>query len=147
MHFHARRNKRTKEYTAWRNLKNRCLNPNGQDFRNYGGRGITLSDQFANSFEEWLREVGYAPTKNHEIDRIDNSKGYMAGNMRWVTRKQNQRNTRRNRIVTIDGVTGPLRQVCENLGLVEYAIRNHIYKLKRNPQEAADFLRSKNATK
>lgn len=75
----------TVEYTAWVNAKQRCFNPKNPDYPNYGGAGITMCDQFANSFDEFYKEVGPKPSKGvWLIDRIDTTKNYEPGNLRWA---------------------------------------------------------------
>ena len=83
-----RKQKQSKEYTAWINMKCRCKE-NGQDSEHYFNKGITVCDSWSNDFNIFINDVGPSPSKNHEIDRIDNSKGYFSGNVRWVTRSVN----------------------------------------------------------
>jgi hypothetical protein len=101
----------TKVYEAWHSMKQRCLNPNHKAYRNYGGRGITVSEEWVNSFENFLKDMG-EPTPGMELDRIDNEAGYSAQNCRWVTRKENARNRRTN--VSMDGMT--LAEAAERSG-------------------------------
>lgn len=83
--------KGTKEYAAYYNAKHRCTYPNAQAWSNYGGRGIQFR---IGSFEEFYKEVGPAPTKEHELDRIDNNGHYELGNLQWSTKSQQARNKR-----------------------------------------------------
>lgn len=82
------------EYQAWKDAKNRCFNPNHPQFEYWGGRGITMSSTLSAGFDAWFKEVGSRPGPEFSIDRIDNSKGYEGGNLRWATRHQQNRNTR-----------------------------------------------------
>lgn len=77
----------------WRTLKNRCRNPNATAYRWYGGRGIDVCDKWANSFQAFLDDVGMPPSKKHSLDRIDNTKGYEPGNVRWATPQQQADNS------------------------------------------------------
>lgn len=81
----------TKEHNAYRGILSRCNNPNVKSYSTYGGRGIKC---LFRSFEEFFKEVGFAPTKEHQIDRIDNDGNYEKGNIRWVTCKENCKNKR-----------------------------------------------------
>ena len=94
-------------YRAWQRMISRCSNPKDKNFERYGARGIKVCDEWQGSggFEAFLAHVGRRPSLEHSLDRIDNDSDYEPGNIRWATRKEQQRNTRRNCLVTIDGVT------------------------------------------
>lgn len=84
----------SQEYRAWTGIKNRCYNENSKDFHKYGGCGIKMDSAFVDDFMAFLNEVGSVPDKEQQwsIDRIDNTKGYIKGNMRWATKAQQVRN-------------------------------------------------------
>lgn len=91
-HGHASSKKRpTKTYGIWSAIKRRCYNKNCIAYKWYGGRGITMCDEWKNDFSAFLRDMGEQPP-GLEIDRIDNNKGYMPGNCRWVTHQENCNN-------------------------------------------------------
>lgn len=100
----------TREYNIWIGMRDRCNNPNNQNYSDYGGRGITVCDRWLHSFENFLADMGAAP-KGYTLDRIDNSKGYSPDNCRWATRKQ-QCNNRRPKCTSpmyeLDGVVQDL---------------------------------------
>lgn len=80
----------TRLYNIWRTMKSRCFNPNNPQYKNYGGRGITVCKAWDNSFEvfeKWALSHGY--TDNLTIDRIDNNGNYTARNCQWITRSEN----------------------------------------------------------
>lgn len=106
-----------KEYTAWENMKFRCLNPKAPGFARYGGRGITICDEWANDFAAFLRDVGRAPSPKLSLDRIDNDRGYEPGNVRWADAATQAGNKQRARLVTVDGQEMCLKQACERLGI------------------------------
>jgi len=86
---------KSKEHTAWVSLKQRCLNPKSQKYEHYGGRGITVCQEWIDSFEAFLNHIGYAPKGNRiSIDRINNEGNYEPGNIRWATPHQQAMNRR-----------------------------------------------------
>ena len=82
----------TKEYNAWCSMKYRCYNKNFEDYHRYGGRGIKVCERWLNSFENFLTDVGFAPSPDHSIDRIDNDGHYEPGNVRWATKSEQASN-------------------------------------------------------
>jgi hypothetical protein len=95
--FRKDRENQSKTYKAWLNIKNRCFNKNTPDYKFYGAKGITMSEFFREDFMNFYNEVGEAPKdgQNWSIDRIDNTKGYEQGNLRWATNSQQVRNRSR----------------------------------------------------
>lgn len=112
-------------------MKRRCYNKNCKDYINYGGRGITVCDEWKNAekvcthygiwskgwkaFESWALLNGYR--EGLTIDRIDNNKGYSPDNCRWVDKKVQSNNRNYCNLVTYNGKTQNLKQWCEELDL------------------------------
>ena len=95
----------TRIYRIWGNLVNRCVNINNPAYKNYGGRGISVCDEWKYSFEkfyDWAISSGYNDTLT--IDRINNDDGYYPENCRWVSRIQQGNNKRNNRIIEYNGL-------------------------------------------
>jgi len=99
---------KTAEYRVWAGMKRRCQNKNDKAYADYGGKGVTVCQQWSDSFESFLADVGKRPSAKHEIDRIDNSKGYEPGNCRWATRSAQANNKTNNRPITFNGTTQTL---------------------------------------
>lgn len=87
------------EYRAWAAAKQRCHNPKDRRYADYGGRGITMCDEWRDDFAAFLKYIGPRPP-GHSLDRFpDNDAGYAPGNVRWATSSE-QQNNRRKRSVT-----------------------------------------------
>jgi hypothetical protein len=91
----------TPEYTAWVSMRQRCNNPSKKDAYYYDG--ITICREW-NNVEQFVADMGEKPSKNHQLDRIDNTKGYSKENCRWVDRTTQMRNTRLSKVWFLDGV-------------------------------------------
>jgi DNA-binding XRE family transcriptional regulator len=83
-------------YPRWAGLKQRCCNPESPHWQDYGGRGITICDQWRDDFAAFLADVGEPPDRDHDwsLDRIDNDAGYAPGNVRWALPADQARNKR-----------------------------------------------------
>ena len=85
----------TPEYRAWHNMKSRCNNPRDGAYKHYGGRGITVCQEWNDSFEAFIKYMGKKPSYELSLDRVANDAGYFPGNCRWATWTQQANNTRR----------------------------------------------------
>ena len=85
---------RTRIYRTWSNMLLRCFNEKTINYARYGGRGITVCDEWKEyiPFRDWALVNGY--TDSLQIDRIDNNNGYYPANCRWVTVSENAKNRR-----------------------------------------------------
>lgn len=96
-HGECRRNKRTREYRTYVEMKKRCLNKNCSSYRYYGGRGIRICKRWLKSFENFLADMGRKPSRKHSIDRRNNDGNYTPKNCRWANSLQQRRNRRDSR--------------------------------------------------
>ena len=123
---------RTRLNNIYKSMKSRCYCPTNTNYKDYGGRGITVCGEWLDSdkkthtgwkaFKEWALQNGYA--ENMTIDRINNNKGYSPDNCRWVSMKVQANNKRNNRNITYKGRTQTLKQWCEELQL-DYDVIEH----------------------
>lgn len=100
----------TKEYRAWSGIKIRCYRPKSIGYKYWGGRGILVCDRWLHSYENFLADMGLAPSEKHTLDRINNDGNYEPGNCRWATRKEQIHNRRCSRKLSINGETKTLLQ-------------------------------------
>lgn len=121
--------KGTRIYGIWRGIKDRCLNKNCTAYKNYGGRGITICDEWKDdfvSFYEWAINNGYED--NLTIDRINVNKNYCPENCRWATALEQGRNKRDNRYITYQGETKSLIEWSEITGVNPSTIRGRLIR-------------------
>ena len=124
-HGHTIKGKGTRTYESWHSMIQRCTNPKDKRYKDYGGRGITVCERWLNSFPNFLEDMGDRP-KGHQIDRMNNDKGYHKSNCLWVTPKQNSRNRRSNHLETHNGKTQCITAWSEEVGIPEYVIRQRL---------------------
>lgn len=100
------RKTKSRLYNVWSHMIQRCYNPSNTAYKRYGGRGVSVCDEWRNDFMifyEWAMANGYdenAAFHQCTIDRIDNDKGYSPGNCRWVDAKTQNNNKSNNRKVS-----------------------------------------------
>lgn len=107
----------TRLYGIWAAMKRRCYNPNVKFYHDYGGRGITVCDEWLDyiPFKEWALANGYE--EGLTIDRIDVNGNYCPENCRWVTQREQCNNTRKTRIVEYNGKKYTMREIADITGL------------------------------
>lgn len=123
---------------VYHGMKQRCLNPNDSSYENYGGRGITICDEWNGedgsiNFLNWAMENGYA--EGLSIDRIDNDKGYSPDNCRWATRQEQNSNKRNSILIEIDGIKKTAAERGRQSGIPDRTILRHYHA-----GDIADFL-------
>jgi hypothetical protein len=122
---------KTKEHLAWCNLRVRAA---GKTNRAEYYVGIDVDPRWLESFENFLADMGEAPSPKHSVDRIDGTKGYWPNNCRWATDKEQSNNRKNVHLVTFEGETKNATEWALFMGKSEKALRYHI-RAGNNPVE------------
>jgi hypothetical protein len=117
---------KTSEYQTWQGLIGRCLDPDDPGFKDYGGRGITVCERWAGSFEAFYEDMGLRPSGDHSIERIDNDGPYAPGNCKWATRFEQGRNKRSNHRLEHGGESLILAEWARITGIPKNVILNRL---------------------
>lgn len=112
----------TRLYSVWSQMKGRCECKTNEAYKNYGGRGIEVCDEWHDfqNFYEWATTNGYA--KWLTLERKDVNRGYEPENCCWISKKEQAKNKRNNRYVEVDGKTLTLKEACELKGVPYKAV-------------------------
>lgn len=105
-------------YRTWSNAKSRCSDVNAQSYKDYGGRGITVCDEWKDDFQafyDWAMVNGYK--KGLTLERIDNNKGYAPENCKWATMKEQSNNRRNSRYLEFMGKKRTISQWADAIGI------------------------------
>lgn len=116
----------SKEYLAYRSMLARCYNTKTINYHLYGGRGISVCNRWLESFGNFIKDVGLAPSKHHQIDRINNDGRYEPKNVRWATPGEQARNRRSTKLITCNGKTMASIDWSRELGGDDNLVRRRI---------------------
>jgi hypothetical protein len=118
----------TRMYSIWKGMRQRCNSPNNKSYKDYGGRGILICNEWADfkSFYDWAMSNGYAD--NLTIERIDNNGNYEPNNCRWIPNEEQSKN-RRFTTLTLNGETHTIKEWTKIVGVSDSTIR---FRLKQN---------------
>ena len=111
----------------YKGMMSRCYNKNSWNYKWYGGKGITVCDEWRNdflNFRDWALENGYS--KELTLDRIDGGKDYCPENCRWTTWERQQNNKSNNHIVIINGEQYSMADASKKLNMSYFALRSHL---------------------
>ena len=126
----------SKLYSIWVNMRNRCFNSENKSFAYYGGRGISVCDEWNEflNFEKWAIQNGFE--ENLTLDRIDVNGNYEPENCRWISRKEQMRNTRSNHLLTYNGDTKTMAEWAEITGIPYSTLKQRINKYNYSVEKA-----------
>lgn len=130
----------TRLYRIWSRMKACCYNKNVKGYKNYGGRGIKVCDEWLNdfmSFYNWAINNGYK--EDLTIDRIDVNSDYCPNNCRWTTKVEQQRNTTKNIFITYSGETHCLKEWSEILNIDYSKLHKRIHYLNWSIEKAFEW--------
>jgi hypothetical protein len=129
---------RTNLNKLWIVMRQRCNNPKTFGYHNYGGRGIRVCERW-DDFTKFSDDVGPRPSMKHSLDRINNDGNYEPGNVRWVLKKEQFRNMRRNVWLNFSGLRMTQQEFCDLIGITDGNFSTFKRK-KGGAMEAALFL-------
>lgn len=118
-------------HRIWREMWQRCTNPNNPRYASYGARGIQVCQRWS-KFEDFLADIGERPSgmgvggrSIYSLDRIDNNVGYEPGNVKWSTAREQSERTTRSRLIEFRGETMVLTRA-ERLGITHIALHRRL---------------------
>lgn len=117
---------RTRPYRCYRNMLNRCNNPNVPEYKYYGARGIKVCESW-NTFEEFWKDMQSGYKEILTLDRIDVNGNYCKNNCRWVTQLEQVNNVRNNKILELNGVRDTLPNWARKLKMNRATLSSRIY--------------------
>jgi hypothetical protein len=132
----------TRLYRVFMDMKTRCYNSKSKDYKNYGGRGITICKEWLQdytSFEDWALKNGYDESAKKgvcTIDRINVNGNYEPSNCRWVSNKEQANNKTTNHYITYNGETKTISQWSSITGISKSVILNRLVRHKWSVKRA-----------
>lgn len=132
-------------YSIWKNMKKRCNNPKASEYENYGGRGISVCENWSNKFQDfynWAITNGWS--EDLTIDRIDNDGNYCPENCRWSTFKTQMNNMTKNHYVQYNDSLYTLSTLAEHLNIPYNVVRYRISNCKWNVEKLIKYYNDRN---
>lgn len=113
----------TPEYKSYHGMIERCFNKNNPRYPEWGGRGISVVEEWKSSFENFFADMGFKPDKTYSIERLDNDANYSKANCVWATSTEQNRNRSNTIFLEYKGIVKPLAEVAEILNIDYFALR------------------------
>jgi len=133
----------TNFYSTWKSMIYRCENPKEPAYKDYGGRGISVCEEWhnLNKFKDWFLNSGFQVGLS--IDRINNNGNYEPSNCRWATDEEQANNTRANVYYEFDGEKMTIAQICKVVNLGYSRLHALIHYGKFSVEEAIKIERER----
>ena len=127
---------KTRLYGVWNNMKRRCCDPTTKSFKDYGGKGIKVCDEWLEPepFFDWAKASGYA--EGLTIERIDVNGNYEPSNCKWITKAEQAWNKTNSFMVEIDGESKCLHQWCDEMGISYHTVYARMKRLGWDAKKA-----------
>ncbi len=141
-HGHSVRRKTTATLKSWQHAKSRCFNPGDPKYPIYGGRGITMCEEWRDDFAAFLRDMGECPV-GRSLDRVNVNGHYEPRNCRWATSRQQARTRTDNVIVLHDGMKIILKDFAALMQVNYKSLHSRVRYAGDAPHAAVAYLRSR----
>lgn len=117
-----------REYKIWHGIVKRCTDPNNRKYKDYGARGIKVSEGWLGQvgFQNFIDHIGPCTDTTLSVDRINNEGHYEPGNVRWATDTTQSNNRRSSHYLTFDGRTQSIRQWGKEVGINEQTLHERL---------------------
>lgn len=127
-HRHTFGGRASSEHSIWHSMCGRCHNPGSKSYRYYGARGVRVCDAWRGrgGFARFIAHIGFKPTPEHTLDRIDASGHYEPGNVRWATMAEQSTNRRDTRRIRYEGRSQCLTEWAKELGIARTTLSNRL---------------------
>ena len=118
------------EYEIWSDMKRRCYSKTRNAYKWYGAKGVTVSDEWRNSFNSFIEDMGARPSKKHTIDRINNNEGYSKSNCKWATWEEQFANRSNTVYLEHNGITKTMKEWAIHLNIRYPLFRDAVVRYK-----------------
>ena len=133
---------RSRIYNIWCSMKARCFRKNAKNYALYGGRGITVCDEWKNSFQtfyDWAMANGYSDVLT--LDRKDVNGNYEPNNCKWATYTEQANNRRNTKKIEINGVFMTVREISEEYGIKYNTVSTRYQKYRKGLCSVEDIIK------
>jgi hypothetical protein len=129
----------TRIYEIWRSAIGRCHHPKATGYGYYGAKGISVCQEWRESFEAFHRDMGELYFDKADLDRIDNEGNYNKENCRWITHHENTKNRRDTVRIILNGNVKCLKEACEDIGICPTTVKYRMRVYGLSAQESFEL--------